>query len=210
MQTQHLLSDARAAALMLCFASTPFVAGCGDDDSNGDTHGGTSTDTEDGTTAPTTASAGDTEPVDETTGATVDPDGSTSGAGDTDPGEESSSGETGNDELEIIGEWIEPFPGGMTTHVITSESWTQTISDFGSFGYDIEAFDNAARWVVGRDQDDRSYSRFDWTWEDDALHYCTSAFGLATVEDALAAPMADESDLDGGCSGFPWSALEPG
>jgi hypothetical protein len=128
-----------------------------------------------------------------------------------DTGEDGSeSDSTGEDLLEIVGDWVETYPGGgMTTHTITSESWTQA-SDFGTFGYALGAFDNAEGWVVGRDEGDGTYSRFDWTWDADAqLHFCTAAFGEDTEQAAIDAPKPDTGDLDAGCGGFSWSHLHP-
>jgi hypothetical protein len=131
------------------------------------------------------------------------------GSGTTGHPDETEGSETSVDALEIVGGWVEEYPGGMTTHTITDASWTQA-SDFGVFAYALETFDNEERWVVGRSDDDDTYSRFDWTWDgDDELHVCTAVFGVETLEEAADAPQADADDLDVGCGGFPWSHLQP-
>jgi hypothetical protein len=207
MRTQTIPFNARALALALPFI-LPITTGCGDDESNGDEHMSAGTDPGGSTTEQPTSSEGGAETTSGTTDAATDDDASTSSATGTSSDDESSSDETGREVLEIVGEWIESYPGGMTTHTITPEIWTQS-SDFGTFGYTLEAFDNAEQWVVGQDEGDSSFSRFDWTWDDEDLHYCTAAFGLATLEEAVAAPAADGTNLETGCGGFSWSHLEP-
>jgi hypothetical protein len=196
----------------LVFALTAsLVAGCGDD--GGVTHDhttGDTTGTGEGTTHGSPTSETQSEGTDAMTGSTtIDPDDSTSDASTTEHAESSSSDSTGEDVLEIVGDWVEAHGGGaMTTHTITSESWTQA-SDFGTFGYALGTFDNAERWVVGEDEGDGTYSRFDWVWDgDDELHYCTAAFGQDTVQEAIDAPKPDAADLQAGCSGFAWSHLQ--
>jgi hypothetical protein len=116
--------------------------------------------------------------------------------------------------LEIAGEWLEEFAPGMgMTHVIDETRWDQ-LSDFGDAVFHVDAYDNAARTVVAQGDaanefNPELWSRFDWTWDGDALYYCTAVFDAPTAEDALAAPAPDSGDLAAGCGGFPWSPLVP-
>lgn len=201
--------NARDLALTTSLALGSGTIGCGDDGSSTGEESSIGTTEASGTTEDATSSDTGSETTHDTTVGTTDPSGSTSsGSSTSEP--ETSSDSTGGDSLEIIGEWIEAYPGGMTTHTITSDAWTQA-SDFGTFTYTLDVFDNAARWVIGIDEGDGSYSRFDWTWDtDDELHYCTAAFGLDTLREAMDAPTTDETDLDAGCGGFGWSHLAPG
>ncbi|MCX4242482.1 hypothetical protein [Paraliomyxa miuraensis] len=140
-------------------------------------------------------------------------DASTSAAAST--GSEESTGadeSTGTASLEIIGEWYEALsPDDGITHVITEATWEQS-SSFGTSLYHIDAFDDEARWVVARGDAANEffpdlYSRFDWTWANNVLHYCTAVFDAATPEDAIAGAASNPDDLEMGCGGFPWSPL---
>ena len=52
------------------------------------------------------------------------------------------------------------------------------------------------------------WSQFAWTWsEAGELFYCQGVFGASTEQDAMDAELPDTADLEGGCSGFPWSEL---
>jgi hypothetical protein len=184
-------------------------AACGDDGSTDALTGLEATDDGAATTDVENDETG-SDPSQGTTGA--DPEPSTSdGTSEDSTGEDDTSGsETGDESLEVVGTWVETYPGGgMTNHTITDESWTQT-SEFGTFEYVLESYDNAEGWVVGLDEDDGTYSRFDWFWDaDDELYYCTAAFFERSAEAAIEAPKPDEADLETGCGGFSWSHLQP-
>lgn len=197
-----------AAALML--------AACGDDGPTATATDATTTTTttdDDGSTALTTDAstgpdAGTT--ADASTGPADTTDAST-GPGDTTDAEASTTDPAG---LEIAGEWLEEFsPGEGITHVIDSTTWQQ-LAEFGDALFHVESYDNDARTVVAQGDAANEffpelYSRFDWTWDGDALYYCTAVFDAATPEEALAAPQSDPGDLAMGCGGFPWSPLQP-
>jgi hypothetical protein len=188
---------------------------------------------DDGSTASTAASSGSTTALDPSTGSTtavdptaVDPtaaaetstgpaatDGSTGpGASSTGPGDTEATTDAAG--LEIAGTWLEEFsPGRGVDHVIDETAWEQ-LSEFGDAVFHVGAYDNAARFVVAQGDAANAFypelwSRFDWTWDGDALYYCTAVFDAPTLEDALAAPATDPADLAMGCGGFPWSALVP-
>ena len=91
---------------------------------------------------------------------------------------------------------------------ISAEAWGATT---------VSEYDNAANWAVTQNAPDdpwnpSSFSRRVWTEPADGVFWhCTVAYGLDTLEAALAASeSADESDLEGeGCGGFPWTRMSP-
>lgn len=193
--------------------------GCSDDGLSNEGASPTgSTDTTDTTGASgDDASTGSASGSDPSTG----PADSTGEAGSDSTGEagSDSTGEAGSDStgeagLSIAGTWFEEFaPGEGITHVIDETRWDQ-LADFGDAIFHVEAYDEAAQWVVAQGDaanefSPELYSRFDWTWDGADLYYCTAVFDAATAADAMAAPASDPSDLDAGCGGFPWSRLMP-
>jgi hypothetical protein len=111
--------------------------------------------------------------------------------------------------LEVIGEWQSMFGDQVFDEVITEDTW--------SYAGIIE-YDNATNIVITQnpDGDDpqlfpNAYSRIVYTDpQGGAFYYCTSDFGLETLEEAREAMgKADVTDLDAGCgdSGFPWTKL---
>lgn len=214
---------------MITLRSLPFITtcalllplgACADDDSSATTEGSSSTtadpDPDPGsTTAMGSTTAGDTGT--DATGTGPDPDtGSDTGAtstGTTDGGTTSDT-TTGAAGLEIAGQWLEEFAPGMgITHVIDETRWDQ-LADFGDAVFHVDSYDNEARVVVAQGDAANEfyaglYSRFDWTWDGDALYYCTAVYDAETAEDALAAPASEPTDLEMGCGGFPWSPLVP-
>jgi hypothetical protein len=203
------------------------LEGCGDDgDASGAdtaaTTGGameTGEPSTSGATMPDPESTSAPEP-DDTTAADDDAAtaGTTAATGD-DGADTSSEGDgtstTGGDALEIVGEWLEVFPGGggMQTHTITEESWA-IASEFGDSLHHIESWDSRARLLVAQSDAANAFNpelwgKFEWVFVDDALYYCQSVYDAETPEDAWAAPGADPGDLEAGCGGFPWSPLEP-
>lgn len=111
--------------------------------------------------------------------------------------------------LEVIGEWQSMFGDQVYDEVITEDAWSYAA---------IVEYDNATNIVITQnpDGDDpqlfpNAYSRLVYTDpQGDAFYYCTSDFGLETLEAARAAMgKADPDDLETGCgeSGFSWTKL---
>lgn len=218
-------NDAWCRAMARLSLVCALLAGCGGDDgsSAGDTTGSGSGATETGastgsmvttpepdgsTSATPTSTTGDGDETASSTGAATDDGGSESGSGS----DGTSTGEAG---LEIVGEWIEVFPGGagMQTHTITEETWTMS-SDFGDSLHHVESWDAEAGVLVAQSDESNAFNpelwgRFEWQWVDDALYYCQSVYDAATADDAWSAPGAEPGDLDTGCGGFSWSPLDP-
>jgi hypothetical protein len=195
------------------------LAACTDDDSSATTNAsststGPADPSTDGSTVadPTAADTSTGAPATDGSGSSTGSTGAaSSGSGDTEATTGDSTGAAG---LEIAGEWLEEFsPGEGITHSIDETTWAQ-VADFGTAVFHVDGYDNAARFVVAQGDAANEfyadlYSRFDWTWDGDALYYCTAVFDAATAQAALAAPPTDPSDLAMGCGGFPWSALVP-
>jgi hypothetical protein len=110
------------------------------------------------------------------------------------------------DSLTIVGSYTDNFDG---EHVITNATWTS-----GSSVYNISQFDNDEGYVIARNDESNAFSpcawsRFDWTESEGDLYFCQSAFAAETEDAALETEPADATDLEKGCSGFPWSQLSP-
>jgi hypothetical protein len=113
-----------------------------------------------------------------------------------------------SDGLEIAGSWVDNY---MQMHEISDARWATTSMDF-SFAYTIDHFDNEAEFLVGQDEGDMTWGKFEWTNDaEGSLWYCQTAFGESTPAAAEAAAAADRTDpAVGGCGGmFPWSRLDP-
>jgi hypothetical protein len=108
--------------------------------------------------------------------------------------------------LEVIGEWESTFGDETFEEIITDEKW--------GFANLVE-YDNAKNVAITQNPDDDSmfantYSRIVWLEpKDDAFYYCTTDYGLETLEEAQEADTeADDSDPDtSGCGMFAWSKL---
>lgn len=118
--------------------------------------------------------------------------------------------DAGAAESGIEGTWVDTFG---TEHIITLSEWTQTFEGDASL-FLISTFDADAQVIIAENDAGNmfspgKFSRFDWTWVDDRLFFCQSAFDKDTAEDAANAEAADPSDpTTGGCGGmFPWSEL---
>lgn len=192
-------------------------AACSDDDSSATTEGSSSTTGAPDPSTSSTTAVGSTTAADTGTGsgtssgsATGTGTGST-GVADSGTASESTTGAAG---LEIAGQWLEEFAPGMgITHVIDETRWDQ-LADFGDAIFHVDSYDDDARVVVAQGDEANEFSpglwsRFDWTWDGDALYYCTAVYDAATADDALAAPASEPADLEMGCGGFPWSPLVP-
>jgi hypothetical protein len=108
------------------------------------------------------------------------------------------------DPIEIIGSWADDW--GFS-HEISETTWDNAGSVFH-----ISQYDNLAGYLVAQNDAANAWnpdlwSRFDWTWHADQLHYCQLAYDAASEADALAATGADRADLLAGCGGFAWSRL---
>ncbi len=209
----HIISLRSLSLSLTLTTALVLPSGCADDDSSATTDGSSTGTVDPTTSAPTTVA--DTTAAD--TGTTTTAASETSSSAETSSSsaaDSSESGSSGAAGLEIAGTWFEEFaPGEGITHNIDETQWEQ-LASFGNATFHVDGYDNAERWLVA--QGDASnefypelYSRFDWTWDGDALFYCTAVFDAATGEDAQSAPASDPDDLDMGCGGFPWSALLP-
>lgn len=107
--------------------------------------------------------------------------------------------------IEIEGHWQSEF--GEET--IAGDTWN------GYCEQRISSYDNDLREaIIETIADDVTgcqggYSRVVWTEIiDDSFYYCVEVFGQSSADEAQTADgEADPTDLDAGCSGYPWSAL---
>jgi hypothetical protein len=113
---------------------------------------------------------------------------------------------TPRDIIEVAGSWADNFGGGKE---ITAMYWGSSR---------IKNYDNAENWVVTQSpaDDEFSPSQFSYTvWTDAAQDgnwwTCTVAFGLETIEEALATEnTSDDSDpANSGCGDFSWTQMSP-
>lgn len=114
--------------------------------------------------------------------------------------------------LEIAGTWESSFGG---TEVIGDDSWDAFGEDWETSS-EIVRYDNEANVLItqGPDFEDPEldvFSRVLWTEpEDGSFYYCTVAYGLETLADALNdTTTADASDPDaaGSCGAGSWTKL---
>lgn len=117
--------------------------------------------------------------------------------------------DTAVEELALIGTWLDEW---TTFHVITGEQWRSGTAPNDSV-YVISQYDNDAGWLVAENGERNAFnpgawSRFDWTWVDDQLYYCTTAFDAATEQAALDTAAAEATDpTASGCGGFAWTSM---
>jgi len=116
------------------------------------------------------------------------------------------------DGLEIVGTWESSFGG---TEVIADESW-DAFGDDWETSSEIVRYDNESNVLItkGPDFEDPEvdvFGRVLWTEpEDGSFYYCTIAFGLETLADALVdTTTADPSDPEaaGSCGAGSWTKL---
>ena len=111
-----------------------------------------------------------------------------------------------SERLEIIGIWEDTW--GFEQKVSQAE-WTS-----GDSVFHTSQFDNHDDFLIAQNDTNNQWSpdkwsRFDWTWDESGkLYFCQSAFDAESEQDALSATSADREDLESGCGGFSWSALE--
>lgn len=136
-----------------------------------------------------------------------DPEGQ-AGAGGT--GGSGGSGGSGAGSIEIEGTWSSSFG---STEVIDDDSWG-VLGDFPSESEIVE-FSNGDNVAITLNPEDAMYSpneynRIVWTEpSDDAFYYCTTDFGIDTLDEARALdgePDASAPD-ETGCGDFPWTKL---
>lgn len=197
------------------------LAGCGSsggdtDESTTESAPATSDETGEPTTGTTADTAGSTTGTDvaettaDATGTSTDTGDDTTGTpGETTAAETTTDGETTSapvGEPEIAGAYTDEY-GSM--HLIDAATWTLDTSVFH-----ILAFDNDADYLVaGNDPANEFFpdlfSRFDWSIDGDAVHYCQTAYDAPDQQTAESTPPADPGDLTTGCGGFPWTLLTP-
>jgi len=118
---------------------------------------------------------------------------------------------SGSEALEIDGRWDGDFG---SVEVIADTSWSvdygtgASVSTIVSFSND----DNAAITQNADDAeyDPSAYNRIVWTEiADDSFYYCTTDFGLDTLEEAEQAdtPADDSHPGESGCGASPWTKL---
>jgi hypothetical protein len=140
----------------------------------------------------------------------------TAAADATDPAADGCSGfawsmlTTDQGPLEIIGQWVDGFG---YEHEVRQETWVFDPLGAPSIVW-FTQYDNAAGWIIGQNDAVDSWnpdlwSRYDFGYVDDTLHFCQTIYDAPDEATALATPAADLADLDTGCVGFPWSDLLP-
>jgi hypothetical protein len=123
---------------------------------------------------------------------------------DSDPGESDSPTDPPPGDIAIMGAWADNW-GGL--HDITNDAWVN-----GESTYAISMYDNDHGLVIAQNDAANPYnpglwSRFDWTYDGDALYYCQTAYDAASEGEAMSAQPADNTNLETGCGGFSWSRL---
>jgi hypothetical protein len=112
------------------------------------------------------------------------------------------------DAIDIAGEYDDGFGG------------TVSIEDCAIYGSPVSSVDNDEQYFVLQNSCDDMFnpgkwSRYEWTWVtgdagEPELYLCTSVYDADSEAEAIAADRADDSDpANDGCSGFPWSKLNP-
>lgn len=106
--------------------------------------------------------------------------------------------------IEVLGEWTSPFGDESITATAWDGYCEQLIAR-------VDDADNiAVLETVGGAGCGTGFNRVVWIEPtNDSFAYCTTVFGLTSVEAAWSAPETniDREDLETGCGGFPWSTL---
>ena len=123
---------------------------------------------------------------------------------DPEAGSEVLGGAGGAGSAEIFGDWTDKYG--------SSYSFDQEVIDSGYAVYDVVVVNDGEQFVVARNSESADfypcqYSRFDWAVKAGDYYLCRTDLDADSVDEALARPAADRSDLDAGCSGFPWSQV---
>jgi hypothetical protein len=92
-------------------------------------------------------------------------------------------------------------------HSISNTNWTS-----GDSVFFISQFNNEEMYAVALNDSANEWnadlwSKFQWTWDEEELFYCQSAFDAASEDAAVVSIIADSNDLSSGCGGFAWSGL---
>ena len=120
-----------------------------------------------------------------------------------DSGGDGGGAEPAAEPFELIGEWATDF-GDIT---VTASEWIESWGTLSILGYDN---DENSLYMAG---DDGAVSANAYTDADadGALYYCTYAFGLATLEDAMSAEDTSDASDPGsaGCGAFAWTKMSP-
>ena len=85
-------------------------------------------------------------------------------------------------------------------------------SGFGITTTTILDYSNGDMWVAGEDEGAAgTFYRFDWAYVGETLYYCWVVFDATSLQDAIDAPRADDSDpAKSGCGGmFAWTQMTP-
>ena len=97
-------------------------------------------------------------------------------------------------------------------------NWAETVLlDSMAWGAsDVVAYDNASNWAITQYPEDDAYypglyAKQVWTEPMAGFFWqCTTIYGAATVEEAMAAPEPDATDpATGGCGDFSWTQYGP-
>lgn len=102
--------------------------------------------------------------------------------------------------IEIVGEYTDDYGG---KHKITSSSWNLV---------NLSYVNNEENYAVGRNDESEewtpcSWSLLSWHEEQTKLYYCQAVFSADSECEAMGSTLPDPTDLEQGCSGFPWSEL---
>ncbi len=108
-------------------------------------------------------------------------------------------------QIDIAGTYLDDFGG---TQRVSDTEWRS-----GEALFQVVDWSNEERWLIARNDPDNdynagAYSRFEWKLEGELAYYCHSVYDADSASEARAAPRAASDDLEHGCSGFSWSALE--
>jgi len=97
-----------------------------------------------------------------------------------------------------------------TTAQIDVTTWTTSPDVFTFVSFDSKLDLGIAQNAETNQFNPGKYSQFDWATDQAlALRYCQVTYDSKSEAVAAAAPRADESNWEKGCSGFAWSTLTP-
>ena len=116
---------------------------------------------------------------------------------------------SGGSSLEIVGEFHDDFGDW----IFTDTTWELRYEDASR--YAIESYSNEQDYLIALADEDNLYDaglyqKLMWIESGDSLYTCTATAGGVETSDEAREATADESDLESGCGGFPWSFVEPG
>lgn len=179
----------RAHYLALAVLTT--AAGCGGDDSSGNTNGGGTSAAGNGGSASGGRSAGGSA-----AGGTAGMAGAAGDAGCESP--------PSDNDVEVAGAYRDDY--GFS-HRVDDQLWRS-----GDSLFHVLDHSNEERWLVARNDANNAfnaqlYSRFEWVTANGVLHFCQSQFAAQSARAAREAGRADADDLEEGCGGFSWSRL---